>query len=178
MCKKWKGRNLRDSVKDMGELSLSSRVPSGEGSLEFLGDQPATVDLDRSPGNALSGDGVRQGREGQFVSEEGVAPISKEPKALGDAITVPEGEGDHVVPRGMEDINEFGQGLEGGGDSSTGAVGEGGVEGKCARTISVGDRHGRARTVAPFENGIGAFEGAGDFELDLPDRVKADMGIA
>ena len=113
MGKKGNGRSVRDSVKDMGELALSSRVPGGEGPLKFLGDQSATVDLDRGPGDALSGYGVRQGREGQFVGEEGVAPISKEPKALGDAVTVPEGEGDHVVLRGMEDINEFGQDLEG-----------------------------------------------------------------
>jgi len=154
------GRTVRDSVKDMRELSLGSRVPSGEGSLEFFGDQPATVDLDRGPGNALGGDGVCQGREGQLVGEEGVSPISEEPEALCDAITIPKSEGDHVVLRRMEDINEFGQRLEGGRDSSAGAVSESGVKGKCTRTVPVGDRFGGTRTVAPFENGIGAFEGS------------------
>jgi len=158
------GRTVRDSVENMRELALGSRVPSGEGSLELLGDQPTAVDLDRSPGNALGGDGVRQGREGQLVGEEGVAPISKKPEALGDAITVPESEGDHVVFRRMEDINEFGQRVEGGRDSSAGAVSEGGVKRKCARTVSVGDRLGGARTVAPFENGVGAFAKGGDFK--------------
>ena len=177
MEEKGDGRTVRDSVKDMRELALGSRVPSGEGSLEFLGDQPATVDLDRSPGDALGGDGVRQGREGELIGEEGVAPISKEPEALGDPITVPESEGDHVVLRRMENINEFGQGLEGGSDSSAGAVSESGVKRNCSRTVSVRDRLGGARTVAPFEDGIGAFEGS-DLERDLPDRVKADMWIA
>ena len=92
----------------MRELALDSRVPSGEGPLEFLRDQPTAIDLDGGPGDALGRDGVRQGRESQLVGEEGVAPISKKPEAFGDAITVPEGEGDQVVLRRMEDIDEFG----------------------------------------------------------------------
>ena len=113
MGEKGGGGTVRDSVEDMRELALGPRVPSGEGSLKFLGDQPTTVDLDGGPGDALGGDGVRQGRESQLVGEEGVAPISKKPEALCDAITIPEGEGDHVVLRRMEDIDEFGQRLEG-----------------------------------------------------------------
>ena len=106
--------DVRDSVKDVRELALGPRVPGGEGSLEFLGDQPTIVDLDGGPGDALGGDRVGQGRESEFIGEEGVAPISEESEALGDAITIPEGEGDQVVLRRMEDINEFRQRLEGG----------------------------------------------------------------
>lgn len=92
----------------MREPALSSRVPSREDSLKFLRDEPAVVDLDRGPGDALSRYGVRQGGESQLVGEECVAPVTKKSEALCDAITVSEGESDQVVLRRMEDIDEFG----------------------------------------------------------------------
>ena len=105
---------VRDSVKNVWELALGFGVPGGEDSLEFLGNQAAVVDLYGGPGDALGRYGVSQGGESEFVGEEGVAPISKEPETLRDTVTVSEGKSDHVVPRGMEDVDEFGQRFEGG----------------------------------------------------------------
>ena len=82
-----------------------------------------------------------------------------------------------MVPRRMEDIDEFGQRLECGGDAGTGTICKGGLEWERPRAFSVGDYLGGTRTVAPFKNGIGAAESS-DFELDLPDWVKGNMWIA
>jgi hypothetical protein len=109
MASRERGRGgvVRDSVKDMRELSLLPRVPGRKDSLEFLGDETTIVDLDGGPGDALGGDGVCQGREGELVGEEGVSPISEQPETLCDTVTVPESEGDQVVLRRMEDVDEF-----------------------------------------------------------------------
>ena len=160
----------------MREFTLLPHVPRREGFFEFLGDKSTVVDFNGSPGNALGGYCVRQGGEGQLVGEECVSPFSKQPEALCDAVAVPKGEGNQVIPRRMEGGDEICQGFEGGGDSSTGTVSEGGLEWKGPGTFSVGDCLGGARTVAPFEHWVGAIEG-GDLEGDVPDRVKADMRI-
>ena len=125
----------------------------------------------------MGGDGVGESGEGELVSEEGISSVSEEPEALGNPIAVPKSEGDQVVPRGMEDVDELGQCLEGGRDSGPGPVSESGPEGECSRTFPVGNRLGRTRTVSPFENGVGRFDGR-DFERHLPDWVKADVRIA
>lgn len=108
------GEIVRDSVKNVGELAPDPRVPCGESSLEFLGDKTTVIDLYGGPGDALSGDGVGQGGESQLVGKKGVSPLSEKPETLCDPVAVAEGEGDHVVLRRMEDIDEFGQRLEGG----------------------------------------------------------------
>ena len=161
----------------MGELALPSGVPVREGSLEFLGDETATVDLYGGPGDTLGGNRVGQGRESEFVGEEGVSPVSEKPETLGNAVTVSEGQSDHMVLRRMEDVDESRQRFERGCDASAGTVGKGSLERERARTISVGDGLGGTRAVAPFENGIDAAESS-DLELDLPDRVKTNVGIA
>jgi hypothetical protein len=148
----------------MRELALGPRVPGGEDSLEFLRDETTVIDLDGGPGDALGSDGVRQGGESQLVSEEGVSPVSEKPEAFCDAITVSESEGDQVVPRRMEGVDEFGQGFERGRYAGTGTVSESGLEWECSRSVSVRDRLGGARAVAPFKDGIGAPLERSDFE--------------
>ena len=168
--------DLRDSVKDMREFSLLPRVPRGEYSLEFVGDETAVVDFNGGPGNALGGDCIRQGGEGQLIREECVSPVSEQPETLRDTVAVPKSEGDQVIPGGMEDGDEIGQGFKCGRDSGTCAVSEGSLEWKSSRTFPIGDRLGGARAVAPFEHWIGTLEG-GDLERDPPDRVKANVRI-
>ena len=168
---------VRDGVKDMRELALGPRIPSGEDSLEILGDETTVIDLYGGPCDALSRDSIRQGGESQLVCEEGVSPVAEEPETLCDTVAVSQSDGDQVVPWRVEDVDEFGQLVEGGRDASAGTVGESGLKWECSGTISVGDHLGGARAVAPFKEGVGAFEG-GDLELNLPDWVKADMRIA
>ena len=96
----------------MRELSPSLRVPGGKDSLKFLGDETAIIDLDGGPGNALGYNCVCQRGEGQLVGEEGISPVPKQPETLCDPITVPKSESDRVISRRMEDVDEFGQGLE------------------------------------------------------------------
>jgi len=103
---------VRDGVKHMRELSLGPGVPSGEDPFEFLGDETTIIDLDGGPGDSLSGDCVRQGRESQLVGEEGVAPIPEQPETFCDPIAVSESERDRVVPRRMEGFDEFRQGFK------------------------------------------------------------------
>lgn len=98
--------NLRDSVEDMGGPSLCPGVPVGKDSLEFLGNETTIIDFDGSPCDTLGCDGIGQGRESELVSEEGVSSLAKEPEALGDPVTVAESEGDEVIPRRMEDIDQ------------------------------------------------------------------------
>lgn len=177
-CEGERGRKLlRDGVEDMGELSLLLGVPGRKDSLEFLRNETTIIDLDGGPSDALGGNSVGQGREGEFVSEERVSSVAKEPETLGDTITVPESERDQVIPRRMEDINQPCQGLERGRDSGTGTVGESGSEGESIGRFPVGNRLGGTRAVSPFENGVGGFNG-GNFEEDLPDWVKTNVRIA
>ena len=86
--------DVRDSVEDVGELSLLLGIPGRKDALEFLGNETTVIDLYGGPGNALGCNGIGQGREGELVSEEGVSPIPEEPETFGDTITVPESEGD------------------------------------------------------------------------------------
>ena len=55
---------VRDGVKDMGKPPLFSRVPSGQGPLEVLGDKATCINFYGGPGDALCSDSIRQGREG------------------------------------------------------------------------------------------------------------------
>ena len=138
----------------MGELSPGPRVPSRQDSLEFLGDEATVINLYGGPGNALGGDGVGQGREGELIGKEGVSPVTEEAETLCNTIAVPESQGDHVVFRRMEDVDEFGHGFEGGRESGTGTVSEGGLEGEGPRTFSIGEGLGGARAVAPFKHRV------------------------
>ena len=167
---------VRYSVQDMWKISLLPCIPRGEDSLEFLGDKTTVVDFNGSPGNALGGDCVRQCGEGQLVREECVSPFSEQPETLCHTIAVPKGECDQVIPRRMENGDEFCQCFECGRDSSTGAVGEGGLEWKSPGTFSIGDCLGGAGAVAPFEHWIGALKGS-DLERDPLDRIKANVRI-
>ena len=85
---------VRDSIKDMGAPSLGPRVPTRKDSLELLRNETTIIDFDRGPGYTLGCNGVCQGREGQFVSEEGVSSVPEQPETLGNPITVPESKGD------------------------------------------------------------------------------------
>ena len=171
------GEGLRDGVEDMGGPSLCPGVPCGKDSLEFLGNETTIIDFDGGPCDALGGDGIGQGRESELVSKESVSAVAKEPEALCDPITVAESEGDQVIPRRMEDANQPSQRLERGRDPSPSPVGEGGAQRECLWALPVRNRLGRARAVSPFENGIGALDSR-NLKLDLPDWVKANVGIA
>jgi len=138
------GEIVRDGVKDMRESPLGPGVPGREDPFEFLWDETTIIDLDRGPGDALSGDCVCQGRESQLVGEEGIAPFSEQAETFCDTIAVPESEGDRVVPRRMEGFDEVGQRVESGRDSGAGTVSESGLEGKRSIAFSVGDRLGGA----------------------------------
>ena len=98
----------------MRTLALGLGIPAGKDSLEFLRNETTIVDFYGGPGDTLGGDSVGQSGEGELVSEESISSVSEEPEALGNAIAVPKSEGDQVVPRGMEDVDEPGQCLEGG----------------------------------------------------------------
>ena len=121
----------------MWEIPLLLRIPRGEDSLEFFWDETAVVNFNWGPGNALGGNCVRQGGEGQFVGEECISPFSEQPETLCDTVAVPQSEGDQVIPWRMEDGYEFRHGFKSGRDSGTGAVSEGGLEWKGPGTFSI-----------------------------------------
>lgn len=160
----------------MWEISLLPRVPGGEDPLEFFGDKASVVDFNRNPGNALGSNCVRQSGERQLVGKEGISPVSEQPETLCDTVAVPESEGDQVIPRRMEDGDEFRQGFKGGRESGSSTVSEGSLEWERPGALSVGDCLGGTRSVAPFEHWIRTLEG-GDLERDPPDRVKANVRI-